>query len=63
MQDRRKNSHGKLINSTSKNNKTTKKNKPDETSMLKQKPDTFNENYFSHVKGNNGMGIFNNLLS
>ena len=55
--------HRKLINSTLKNNKILKKNKPEETTTLKYKQSAFNLNNFAYFIGEDGAGTFNNLIT
>ena len=59
MQDKRRATYGKSINSTLKNNKTLKKNKPEETTTLKCKRGAFDPNNFVHFLEEDGVGAFN----
>ena len=62
IQDNRKSSHGKLLNSTLKSNKTVKKNKPGEETTLKRKLGEFEPNHFVSFSGEDGVGHFNDWL-
>ena len=59
IQDNWKSSHGKLLNSTLKSNKTVKKNKPGEETTLKQKLGEFEPNDLATFSGEDGIGHFN----
>ena len=62
IQDNQKSSHGKLLNSTLKSNKTVKKNKPGEETTLKQKLGEFESNHFVSFSGEDGVRHFNDWL-
>ena len=61
-QDRRRNSYGKLLNSTTSNNKVSKKNKPNEITTCKRKVGNFDENEFVHWACKDGIGHFNDWV-
>ena len=61
-QDKRKTSHGKLLNSSATNNKVPKKNKPGEMTTWKRKPGTFHPDRFVCFEGDDGAGNFNHWL-
>ena len=62
LQDKRKNSHGKLINSSAANNQIAKKNKPDEVATFKRKKGEFHSNRFVHFTRKDGAGHFNDWI-
>ena len=62
IQDKRK-AICRIINSTSKNNKTLKKNKLEETTALKYKRGVFNPNNFTNFTGEDGVGAFNDQIT
>ena len=61
-QDKRKSSHGKLLNSTTTNNQVSKKLKPGEMTTWKRKPGTFHADRFVYFEGEDGAGNFNYWL-
>ena len=54
IQENRKSTHGKLLNSTFKMNKPAKKNKPEEKTTLKRKLGEFEPNHFIKFVGEDG---------
>lgn len=62
LQDKRKNSHGKLVNSSSKNNVVAKKNKPEENTVFKRKKGQFHSTRFVHFLKPDGPGHFNDWI-
>ena len=62
-QDKRRSTHGKLLNSASTNNKTPKKNNPEQTTILKRKMGSFDPNNFVHFQVEDGIGAFNDWIT
>ena len=62
IQDNRKNSHGKTINSTSKNNSQPKKSNLLERTVCKRKKGKFGPEYFVHFASREDKRKFNNFI-